>query len=192
MASAGTSRIPERIRAHHAATILGVELRTVQALAARGELPGAAKIGGLWTFDESALRRFAPKYAKKRAKAEPVPRKKEDTIYVIQCGGHLKIGYTQNLSQRLHALKTSNAQEIELIGSFSGTKSDEKKLHQQFAHLRAKGEWFHAESEVRSWILKTFGIRIYRYGSFHEPPRPARVSQPIQPRRAARHVGKHG
>lgn len=56
MASAGTSRAPERIRAHHAATILGVELRTVQALAARGELPGAAKIGGLWTFDESALR----------------------------------------------------------------------------------------------------------------------------------------
>lgn len=56
MASAGAARPPERIRAHHAATILGVELRTVQALAARGELPGAAKIGGLWTFDESALR----------------------------------------------------------------------------------------------------------------------------------------
>ena len=48
----------ERIRAHVAAGILGVETRTVQALAARGELPGAAKIGGLWTFDEAALRNW--------------------------------------------------------------------------------------------------------------------------------------
>ena len=46
----------ERIRVDAAARILGVEVRTVQALAARGEVPGAAKIGGLWTFDESALR----------------------------------------------------------------------------------------------------------------------------------------
>lgn len=49
---------PERIRAPAAAAILGVEVRTVQALAARGELPGAAKIGKLWTFDEPALRQW--------------------------------------------------------------------------------------------------------------------------------------
>ncbi|MEP9376149.1 helix-turn-helix domain-containing protein [Aquabacter sp. CN5-332] len=48
----------ERIRAHAAAGILGIETRTVQALAARGELPGACKIGGLWTFDEAALRNW--------------------------------------------------------------------------------------------------------------------------------------
>ncbi|CAH1662073.1 HTH_17 domain-containing protein [Hyphomicrobiales bacterium] len=46
----------ERIRIPAAAEILGVEPRTVQALALRGELPGAAKIGGLWTFDPAALR----------------------------------------------------------------------------------------------------------------------------------------
>lgn len=49
---------PERIRARAAADILGIETRTVQALAARGDLPGAAKIGGLWTFDEAALRNW--------------------------------------------------------------------------------------------------------------------------------------
>lgn len=47
---------PERIRADRAAIILGIEIRTVQALALRGELPGAAKIGGVWTFEEAALR----------------------------------------------------------------------------------------------------------------------------------------
>jgi phage terminase Nu1 subunit (DNA packaging protein) len=50
--------IMERVRAHVAAGILGVEVRTVQALASRGEVPGAAKIGGLWTFDEVALRNW--------------------------------------------------------------------------------------------------------------------------------------
>jgi excisionase family DNA binding protein len=49
---------PERIRCDEAAAILGVRTRTVQALALRGELPGAARIGGLWTFSEAALRKY--------------------------------------------------------------------------------------------------------------------------------------
>lgn len=48
----------ERIRAPAAAAILGLEVRTVQALAARGSIPGAAKLGGTWTFDETALRNW--------------------------------------------------------------------------------------------------------------------------------------
>jgi excisionase family DNA binding protein len=56
MTSAAALRRPERVRASEAASILGIEVRTVQALAARGELPGAAKVGKLWTFDEAALR----------------------------------------------------------------------------------------------------------------------------------------
>ena len=49
---------PERIRTAHAAAILGVQIRTVQALALRGELPDAARIGGIWTFGEAALRNW--------------------------------------------------------------------------------------------------------------------------------------
>ncbi len=55
---------PERVRSPVAAAILGVEVRTVQSLAARGELPGAVKIGKLWTFDESALRTWLREQAK--------------------------------------------------------------------------------------------------------------------------------
>ncbi|MDF2809900.1 MAG: hypothetical protein K0S56_931 [Microvirga sp.] len=46
----------ERRRSYEAAGILGISVRSVQSLAAKGELPGAAKVGGLWTFDETALR----------------------------------------------------------------------------------------------------------------------------------------
>lgn len=46
----------ERIRAARAADITGLPVRTVQHMAARGELPGAAKLGKVWTFDERRLR----------------------------------------------------------------------------------------------------------------------------------------
>lgn len=49
---------PERIKLREAATILGGNTRTVQALAARGQIPGASKLGGLWYFDEAAFRKW--------------------------------------------------------------------------------------------------------------------------------------
>ena len=48
----------ERIKAQIAARMLGISLRSVQVMAARGELPGAAKIGRIWTFDVARLRGF--------------------------------------------------------------------------------------------------------------------------------------
>lgn len=36
----------------------GLSRRTVQAMAARGEIPGAAKFGKLWTFDRLKLARW--------------------------------------------------------------------------------------------------------------------------------------
>ena len=48
----------ERIQTRDAASILGVSAGNVIALACRGELPGAAKIGGRWTFDEKKIRDY--------------------------------------------------------------------------------------------------------------------------------------
>ena len=45
----------ERIRATRAAEILGVDVRSVQRLAQRAKIP-AARVGGVWTFDEAQLR----------------------------------------------------------------------------------------------------------------------------------------
>ncbi|WP_428492142.1 helix-turn-helix domain-containing protein [Rhodopila sp.] len=46
----------ERIRASGVADITGLGVRTVQAFAASGELPGAIKLGHLWTFDPAKIR----------------------------------------------------------------------------------------------------------------------------------------
>jgi excisionase family DNA binding protein len=49
---------PERIHSLGVAMILGVTVRKVQEMAARGELPSAARIGRRWTFNEAAIRRW--------------------------------------------------------------------------------------------------------------------------------------
>ena len=48
----------ERITAKQAAAILGLKPRKLQAMSARGEIPGAAKLGRQWTYDLAKLRRF--------------------------------------------------------------------------------------------------------------------------------------
>ncbi len=49
---------PERIQAPAAAAITGLSLWNIQRMALRGEIPGAAKHGFRWTFNESKLRRW--------------------------------------------------------------------------------------------------------------------------------------
>jgi hypothetical protein len=49
---------PQRGTVQDAVSILGKEARTVRAMAGRGEIPGAAKIGGTWTFNLDRLRDY--------------------------------------------------------------------------------------------------------------------------------------
>jgi ribosomal protein S14 len=53
----GLRTASERGSSEEAMAILGLPRRTVQNMAARGELPGAAKLGRVWTFDLAKLRR---------------------------------------------------------------------------------------------------------------------------------------
>lgn len=50
--------IQERIRVREVAAILGITARTVQAMAGRGALPSAVKVGRQWTFNEAAVRQW--------------------------------------------------------------------------------------------------------------------------------------
>jgi excisionase family DNA binding protein len=52
---------PRRIRLKEAADALGATVRHVQSLVARGDLPGAARVGKLWTFDVRKLERYIAK-----------------------------------------------------------------------------------------------------------------------------------
>src|ERR1700674_1294785 len=48
----------ERLTIDDAVAILGLPVRTLQAMASRGRIPGAAKFGRRWTFDLRKLRQL--------------------------------------------------------------------------------------------------------------------------------------
>lgn len=48
----------ERARVEYVMGKTGLSRRTVQAMASRGQIPGAAKFGKLWTFDRMKLARW--------------------------------------------------------------------------------------------------------------------------------------
>jgi hypothetical protein len=48
----------KRVKVVDAVSLLGIEARTVRDMAQRGEIPGAAKPRGVWTFDLALLEQF--------------------------------------------------------------------------------------------------------------------------------------
>lgn len=69
-------------------------------------------------------------------------------LYVIRNSqGHLKIGVSRNVKQRLNSLSTANSEPLILLRVYhldSGgvAKHAEGKLHKLFKHAHRLGEWF--------------------------------------------------
>lgn len=87
---------------------------------------------------------------------------REGFVYFVSCQQYIKIGHSVDPEKRLKSLKMSgngtkaprgiDLWEAELLHTAPGGQSEEKKLHEQFAHLRADGEWFHAAPELLQHI----------------------------------------
>lgn len=81
-------------------------------------------------------------------------------IYFMRSGenGPIKIGFTGNTPMaRLSALQTGNPEPLNLIAAIPGVREDETRLHERFAALRIKGEWFRADPELIGFVD---GIRM--------------------------------
>ena len=75
-------------------------------------------------------------------------------IYFIGHGGSktMKVGYTSgNPYARMAALQTGSPDRLYMMGWVEGTLSDERELHDRFAHLRVSGEWFRFEAELEEF-----------------------------------------
>lgn len=73
-------------------------------------------------------------------------------IYLIECDGNHKIGFTTNLSGRLHTFTTSNAKPIHLLGVIPGSRELELQIHSRLAPHRLRGEWYRNDPAVlRLW-----------------------------------------
>jgi hypothetical protein len=85
---------------------------------------------------------------------EPVPAIIKEYVYFIRCEatGMIKLGKAQDPIARLRALQTGSASELVLVGAIEGGFDREKELHERFAHLKTRGEWFKPETELLDWI----------------------------------------
>jgi hypothetical protein len=101
-------------------------------------------------------------------------------VYFIQAeiGGPVKIGVAQDVSKRLAAMQIGSPfplRVVKVIDTGSGGYYLERKLHERFAHLRERGEWFRVDPEFADFV--SLPLRVpeaeddgYRYGRVIEPP----------------------
>lgn len=77
-------------------------------------------------------------------------------IYFIrgQRSGMVKIGSTENLKERLRALKVGSPERLEIMALMEGGAEEERRLHETFAECRSNGEWFHPRTELLAFIEK--------------------------------------
>lgn len=78
------------------------------------------------------------------------------TVYFIRetVSGHVKIGWTSGRpASRLKALQTAHPHDLVLICSIPGDKATERALHEKYAHLRLRGEWFRYDTDLRELIV---------------------------------------
>ena len=75
---------------------------------------------------------------------------RQGKVYFIQVeSGPVKIGFTRKRPEgRLKELQTGNHQSLTLVLVIPGTQDDELKLHQEFARLEIRSEWYRPEQEL--------------------------------------------
>lgn len=152
----------ERIRAAKAAEVLGTDTKLLKRLTERGLIPEAALLGTTYTYREQALVDFRPQFEQsKDSLVESLKPPRVETVYVIRCGYRVKIGFTRNIAQRLHSLKTANHRPMELLTSWPAPQTEEKALHARFADLRVSGEWFALRKPIKEWLREEHRVSIF-------------------------------
>lgn len=134
----------------------------VQGVRYRGRLPGArtrsqALVALALKRDEIVT---DPNSLIDRPTGSFIPRPKRGMLYAVQiimpdgAAGPIKIGFTRSVQSRVRRLNTCGPYAVQLLGSWSAPQGcdDEKRAHEQFAHLRLLGEWFLPAAELLTFI----------------------------------------
>jgi hypothetical protein len=69
-------------------------------------------------------------------------------LYLIRCQQYYKIGIANDVQSRLAQLSTGNPFQLSVMAVYGFTNAEpvERAIHQRFAELRARGEWFCLET----------------------------------------------
>lgn len=79
-------------------------------------------------------------------------------VYFARSAGLIKIGFTQDVGQRLCQLQTGNPAGIEIVAVLTDVRpAVERHFHEYFEAARARGEWFNPTIELLSVIAHVQG-----------------------------------
>lgn len=107
---------PERGTKYDAASILGIRPRTVTELALLRKLPGAARIGGQWTFDLAKLRQYVADKEREACRNDE-PQKAASGAKACFGGAHRSAAATSNgrYAQTTRKLRDLAARRAETV-----------------------------------------------------------------------------
>lgn len=103
---------------------------------------------GIFYTSNSVAEHFFLSHRDRRTSA----RGEDKRVYFIGDGDRVKIGIAANPQQRLMALQTASGRKLELKATCGGGRSEEQRLHAQFAADRLTGEWFLYSPELLAFI----------------------------------------
>lgn len=80
--------------------------------------------------------------------------RKKEYVYFIQsiAGGAIKIGLSSNPVERVHDLDAGSPVQLNLIGIMGGGSALENDLHEYFADIRLRREWFYPSKDLLDFI----------------------------------------
>jgi hypothetical protein len=100
-----------------------------------------------WHIGNAGDRERIAQEEKSRRLAEAAER--DCWVYYLRCGRLIKIGMTTNLASRFASIRPNEVLAIE-----PGGAEREAAMHQQFAELRAGGEYFHPGRSLQQHVIK--------------------------------------
>jgi hypothetical protein len=88
----------------------------------------------------------------------PKVRDEEGSVYFIDGGEHIKIGFTRSLASRLKKMGTDVPGGPKILLIQPGSFKTEKVVHRQFAADRVRGEWFRKSPTLLAFIAERRGL----------------------------------
>lgn len=79
---------------------------------------------------------------------------KKDVVYFIGDKENkvVKIGYTNDIKNRLQVIQTGYPRKLEVFTTINGDMKLERQLHDKFSKYRLHGEWFELCEEINDYI----------------------------------------
>jgi hypothetical protein len=73
-------------------------------------------------------------------------------VYVIGFADYVKIGWSENVAERLFDIQKHAPEKLVLYTLFAASKVTESELHRRFNGLRLHGEWFALTNYLKDWV----------------------------------------